>query len=338
MRFWLGTLFGLFAAALSIGMLLNVLCGRCSADYIADRYSVVPNLTYLTANGWNGKLDVYLPRRLAGPNPTLIYIHGGGWIEGSKEDSVLFLLPYLEMGWTVINVDYRLGHIALAPAAVEDSQCALRWVIANAKKYNLDSSRLVVTGHSAGGHLALATTMVPISADLYGQCPYTEELKVAAIINWYGITDVGDLINGPNTKDYAVAWLGNPTNRIEIAKRVSPLNYVRPGLPPILTIHGDADTYVPYSQAVKLHEALDKVGVSHQLLTIPGGKHGGFSRAQTLQIYSTIREFLTQYNLMSQPSSATSLETRWLSWICRDVILPIRQATTTGGRGVFGDP
>jgi acetyl esterase/lipase len=271
---------------------------------IANEYRVVPNTTYLTANNWEAKLDLYLPRNAAGPSPTLIYIHGGGWVGGSKEASVLSLLPYMEMGWAIVNVEYRLARISLAPAAVEDCRCALRWVIRNAKEHNLDPNRLVVTGHSAGGHLSLTTGMIPASAGLERQCPGNEELKVAAIINWYGITDVGDLLDGPNMKTYAVAWLGSMIQRDEIAKRVSPLSYVRPGLPPILTIHGDADPTVPYNHAVRLHQELQKAGVSTQLVTIPGGKHGGFSRPETLKIHSSIREFLTKHNLLQAASSS----------------------------------
>ena len=74
-----------------------------------------------------------------------------------------------------------------------------------------------MTGDSAGGHLALATALLPDSAGFDNQCPHKEELKVAAIINWYGITDVADLIDGPARKDYAIAWLGSQTNGIEIA-------------------------------------------------------------------------------------------------------------------------
>jgi acetyl esterase/lipase len=146
-------------------------------------------------------------------------------------------------------------------------------VISKAKDYNFDVNKLVVTGNSSGGHLALTTGMLPASAGLDRECPGTEDLKVAAIVNWYGITDVGDLLDGPNMKTYAVTWLSSLTNRYEIAKRVSPLEYVRAGLPPILTIHGDADPTVPYSHATRLHEALNKAGVPNQLLTIPGGKH-----------------------------------------------------------------
>jgi len=217
--------------------------GSESADWTADianRYRIVPNITYLKANNYEAKLDLYLPRNLTEPNATLLYIHGGGWVRGSKETSTLRLLPYLEMGWSVVNVEYRLARTSLAPAAVEDCRCALRWIIRNAEEYNLDPNKIVVTGHSAGGHLSLTTGMLPASAGLDRQCPGDEELKVAAIVNWYGITDVGDLLEGTNIKDYAIAWMGSMEDRHEIARRVSPLTYVRPGLPPIVTIHGDA--------------------------------------------------------------------------------------------------
>ncbi len=210
---------------------------------------------------------------------------------------MLRILPYLEMGWAVANVEYRLGAVARAPAAVEDGLCALRWVIRNAGQYNLDASRIVTTGNSAGGHLALTTGMIPASAGLDRECPGSEELSVAAIINWYGITEVGDLLDGPNIKSYAVEWMGSLENRFEIAERVSPMTYVRAGLPPTLTIHGDADPTVPYQHALALHEKLDEVGVPNELHTVPGGRHGGFNREQTLAIFETIQHFLSQHGL-----------------------------------------
>jgi len=303
----------ILAATLAVTLLPSVAWAQLSetASWAADvsnRYRVVPNITYLTANNYDAKLDLYLPRNATGPNPTLIYIHGGGWVGGTKESSVLSLVPYLEMGWSVVNVEYRLGRVSPAPAAVEDCRCALRWVISHAKEYNFDTGKIVVTGHSAGGHLALTTGMLPASAGLERQCPGNEDLKVAAIINWYGITDVNDLLDGPNMKTYTVAWMGSLANRDEIAKRVSPLNYVRQGLPPILTIHGDADPTVPYSHAVRLHEALNKAGVPNQFLTIPGGKHGGFNRAETLKAFAAIQEFLSKHNLVKRDSTAASTD------------------------------
>jgi acetyl esterase/lipase len=267
-------------------------------------YRVVPNITYLTANNYDLKLDMYQARGQSTPQATVIYIHGGGWIGGSKETNVLNLLPYFETGWNVVNVEYRLARVSLAPAAVEDCLCALRWVIHNAKEYNVDTSRIVVTGNSAGGHLALTTGMIPASAGLDRQCPGPEELKVAAIVNWYGITDVADLLDGQNRKVYAVTWLGSMENRKDIATRVSPLTYVRPGLPPILSIQGDADPTVPYSHSVRLHAALEKAGVPNKLITVPGGLHGNFKPEEYPRLYSEIRDFLFKSNVVRIPAPA----------------------------------
>lgn len=269
-------------------------------------YRVVPNVTYLTASNWEAKLDLYVGRTTEAPRPTLIYIHGGGWVGGARESSVLDILAYLDMGLNVVNVSYRLARVAQAPAAVEDCRCALRWVIQNAKQYGIDVSRIVVAGASAGGHLALTTGMLPASAGLDRQCPGPDNLKVAGIVNWFGITDVNDLLDGPNMKPYAVTWLGSLENREHIAKRVSPLTYVRRGVPPVLTIHGDEDPTVPYTHAVRLHKALKDAGVSNELLTIPGGKHGFTccDLAQRTNAYRKIREFLTTHGILdSRPLS-----------------------------------
>lgn len=267
------------------------------ATHATNEYQVFPNLTYLIASNYEAKLDIYKRRDATGPQPTLIFIHGGGWVQGAKEQSIMSLMPWFEMGWNVVNVEYRLGRVALAPAAVEDCLCALRYVAAQAKTYDIDTSRLVVSGESAGGHLALTTGMIPESAGLDRQCPGAPLPKVAAIIDWYGIADVVDLLDGPNRKTYAVAWLASLPNREEIARRVSPLTYVRPGLPPVLAIQGDADPTVPYQHSVRLTEALSKVGVPNQLVTIPGGKHGGFSAEERTRIYLAIREFLAKNGL-----------------------------------------
>ena len=295
------TFSALILAALVVlpsGVLAQLDDTQAWASHLSNQYQVLPNVTYLTASNQDNKVDLYLPRGTDSPTPVLVYIHGGGWVGGSKESSVLRLIPWMEMGWAVVNVQYRLGEVSLAPAAVEDCLCALRWIIRNASNYNIDPERIVVTGNSAGGHLALTTGMVPASAGLDRQCPGSETLSVTAIINWYGITDVGDLLDGPNTKSYAVEWMGSMPNRFEIAERVPPLTYVRSGLPPILTIHGDADPTVPYQHGVQLHEELSKVGVSNQLHTVPGGRHGGFNRTETIAIFETIQEFLTGNGLL----------------------------------------
>lgn len=268
-----------------------------AAVHAENQYQVIPNVTYVTAGGVELKLDIYQRRGVTTPQPTVIYIHGGFWAAGNKEGAIMKLLPWMDMGWNVVNVEYRLAKVALAPAAVEDCMCALRFVNNNAKMYNVDTSRIVVTGESAGGHLALSLGMIPESVGLARECEGAPLPKVAAVINWFGVTDVMDVIDGPHKANIAATWLGSLPNREEIAKRLSPMTYVRAGLPPILTIQGDADTTVPYEQGVRLHAALAKAGVVNQHLTIPGGKHGNFTPEERTRIYVTIREFLARNGL-----------------------------------------
>ena len=233
-------------------------------------FTVVPNITYLTASNYDSKLDLYVTRTPERPLPTLIYIHGGGWVNGTKEDRNLEVLPYLEMGMNVVNVEYRLAKIAHAPAAVEDARCALRWVTSNAKKFGIDPSRLVMAGGSAGAHLALLAAMLPQSAGYDRLCPGPDNLKVAAVVSWYGVSDVTEGLDS----GAAATWLGSNPDREQLAKRISPLTYVRAGLPPMFLLHGDADPTVPYMQSVRLRDALKNAGVTAELLTFPGGSHG----------------------------------------------------------------
>src|SRR4051794_30046641 len=86
------------------------------------RYWVQPDIVYGTANNTPLKLDVWYPNESKTPTPTLVYIHGGGWIFGTKESSVLQFLPFLEKGWRVVNVEYRMASNSPAPAAVEDTR------------------------------------------------------------------------------------------------------------------------------------------------------------------------------------------------------------------------
>jgi acetyl esterase/lipase len=281
----------LFAAVSTLAQLSEA---DARAATIDDDYRVFDNLVYLPANNGQDRLDVYQPVG-DGPFPTLIYIHGGGWVMGTKENSVLQTFPFLEKGWAVVNVEYRLKEVSPAPAAVEDCRCALHWVSDHAKEYKFDPNRLVIMGASAGGHLALTTGMLPASAGLDRRCSADKDVKVAAILDWFGITDVADLLAGPNMRNWAVDWLGNQENREQIAKRVSPLTYVRPGLPSILVVHGDADPVVPYAQSVRLHEALDKAGAPNEFVTIRGGQHGRFSHVDTEMAYAHVWAFLAKY-------------------------------------------
>ncbi len=306
-------------AKLAVNTLLNVILVTWVAsaqtnealdwvDYASVEYSILPNITYAIANGIDLKLDLYLPNKRVAPLPTVMLFHGGGWVEGQKERNVLQLLPYLSMGWAAVNVEYRLGRQSPAPAAVEDCRCALRWVYSHAKDYGFDPDRIVLTGGSAGGHLALITGLLPPGSRFDRSCRTDEsvrwrqatepEIKPAAIVSWYGITDVANLLEGPHAKHYAIEWFGSMENRLQLAQQLSPINYVRPGLPAIISIHGDQDDIAPYADVVALHKALDKANVPNQLITIRGAKHAGYSRQDMINSYAAIRTFLRKYNII----------------------------------------
>ncbi|HEX4858093.1 MAG TPA: alpha/beta hydrolase, partial [Usitatibacteraceae bacterium] len=215
------------------------------SELLGRRYEVRANQVYAVANNVELKLDLYLPRDATEAVPLVVNFHGGGWVAGDKEGSLLFQLRYLQMGFALANVGYRLARVSPAPAAVEDTRCALRWLQGRAKALKIDTNRVVLTGGSAGGHLALITGMLPPGNPFDRACATDNStrwvsgteppLTVAAIVNYFGITDVEDLLSGPNAKHYAIEWLGAAPNREAIAKSVSPIHYVRAGLPPVIS-------------------------------------------------------------------------------------------------------
>src|SRR5579872_2154664 len=259
---------------------------------IPDSVSVEANIPY--GQYKETVLDIMQPKaQSTAKRPGVIVIHGGGWTGGTKEGhSQETCLRYVEKGFVCADVEYRLAKVAPAPAAVTDVLDAAHWFESNAKKYKVDTRRIVVTGDSAGGHLSLMVGMTPKSAKL------GPTAKVAAVVNFYGITDVADQLGGPHLREYAVTWVPEQSGRLELAHRVSPMTYVRKGLPPILTIHGDADDNVPYEHGVNLTKALRDAGDDAELVSVPQGKHG-FPKTTEDEIYEhDIWPFLKKHGVM----------------------------------------
>jgi acetyl esterase/lipase len=242
-------------------------------------------------------LDIYELRDPGqrGTRPGAIVIHGGGWIGGSRAWVAEHVcMRFVEKGFVVANVEYRVAPAAAAPAAVVDVLRAAGWFIENARKYGVDPQRIVVTGDSAGGHLALMVGMTPSSAG------FGTQARVRAVVNFFGITDVNDQLQGANLRSYTVKWVPEQPGRQELAGRVSPLTYVRKGLPPILTIHGTADPSVPYAQGERITEELNTAGSRAVLVTVSGGSHG-FPKVQTDDIYAGyVWPFLSSIGVLKQ--------------------------------------
>jgi acetyl esterase/lipase len=268
----------------------------------ASSFPYIHNVIYTRANGQDQKLDVILTGPRNQPRPTVLFIHGGGWINGSKDDMTMAPLPFVVKGMNIVNIDYRLAHDSLAPAAVEDCRCALRWIEQHQKEYGFDTNKIVAVGESAGGHLALTTAMLEPGAGFDNDCPAEAgdpTLKVAAVVSYSGPTDVADLLEGPNRRYFTTMWFGSLPGKAELARRLSPMSYIRPGLPPIIMTHGDKDPYVPYQQAVRLHEALDRAGDPNTLITVPGPVHG-WAMERDLDVQEKVFLALKRYGIITQ--------------------------------------
>lgn len=257
-------------------------------------YTASLNVVYTQAGGWDGKMDIYLPPKNSKPSPVVINIHGGGWNHGVKESQTGFN-TFFKAGFAVANIEYRLTGQATAPAAVEDARCALVYLVKNAAALNIDPNKIVVMGGSAGGHLALMAGLLGNDHRFDANCKGVEGIKVAAIINKYGVADVGDWAYGVNiTSKSATNWLGSKARDEAFVKSVSPIHYVTKSSPPVFIVHGDADPTVPYQQSVALHKKLQEAGVKTNFITVPGGLHGKFDKETNSAINKAIMQFIAE--------------------------------------------
>ena len=255
----------------------------CTAAFALD-YQLEANIRYDKYP--ETVLDILQPSAPAlADRPGVIFIHGGGWIQGNKEGTLeQYCLPFIRHGFVVANVEYRLANAAPAPAAVSDVLKAAQWFHDRAVRYKVDPKRILVSGASAGGHLALMVGMAP------------ESTKIAGVIDFFGIADVTDQLEGPNAREYAAQWIPEQPSRLELARQMSPMTYVRKGLPPILALHGDADPLVPYQQSVKLTKAIKNAGGDVELITVPGAKHG-FTPREMDALWPQIFKWLKKHKL-----------------------------------------
>ena len=255
-------------------------------------YTAQLNVVYTKVKDWEGKMDLYLAPKEKGPSPVVINIHGGGWNKGQKESQTGFN-TFFKQGFAVANIGYRLTGQATAPAAVEDTRCALIYLIKNAKELNIDPNKIVIMGGSAGGHLALMGGLLANDHRFDGNCPGVENIKVAAIIDKYGISDVWDWGYGPViSSKSATRWLGDKAKDQQFAMSVSPINYVTKNSPPVFIVHGDADPVVPYQQSVDLHKKLKAAGVVTEFITVEGGLHGKFEKEKNSEVNKAIMNFI----------------------------------------------
>lgn len=245
----------------------------------------VKDIPYVTAGHERQKLDLYLPESADGPVPLLIWVHGGGWQNGSKENGLPLRQDWTERGYAVASLNYRLSGHAIFPAQIEDCKAAIRWLRAHASAYGLDPDRFGVWGSSAGGHLvALLGTSGEVKELDVGD-HLDQSSHVQAVCDYYGPTDFEAFVTRPGYESHAsptsaeAKLLGGAVlENLELAAKANPITHVTSNDPPFLIVHGDKDPVVPIQQSELLFEALKKAEIPVHFHTIKGAAHGqGFS-------------------------------------------------------------
>tara|TARA_R110002049_G_scaffold309298_2_gene520493 strand:- start:16908 stop:17480 length:573 start_codon:yes stop_codon:yes gene_type:complete len=190
-------------------------------------------------------------------------------------------------------VEYRLVDVAPAPAAIEDIRCVLIYLYKHAETLNIDTNKIVIMGGSSGGHLALMAGLLGNENRFDTHCPFDHNIKVAAIIDKYGVTDLAPLAYWKSAKN----WLGNEYKNNVFIESISPLHYVSEQNPPTFIIHGDADPIVPYQQSVLLFKKLKQHGVKTEFMTLKDGEHGKFLKEDNERFNERVWVFLRTLNL-----------------------------------------
>jgi acetyl esterase/lipase len=208
------------------------------------------NLEYGQGGSRALQLDLYAPAKLAKPAPALLFIHGGAWSGGSREIYKFYTVAYARKGYVAATMSYRLSGEAPFPAAVEDAKCAVRWLRAHAREYQIDPDRIAALGGSAGGHLALMLGYSPDAPELEGKGGQPGvSSRVQAVVDFYGPYDL--TTEFARTNGAVIKFLGGKTyaDAPGLFAQASPAHYLKAGAPPTLIFHGAIDDVVPVEQA-----------------------------------------------------------------------------------------
>ncbi|MBL8957688.1 MAG: alpha/beta hydrolase [Myxococcaceae bacterium] len=259
----------------------------------------IDDLQYGPAGARN-RVDLYRPRGVTAPRPVLLQLHGGAWVFGSKRVQARPLMLHLAAaGWVCAPITYRLAPRAQWPAQLDDSRLALRWLIEHVAEYGGDPTRIVVTGGSAGGHLAAMLAL-------------TESQHVAGCAPFYAPTDLATLF-GAFGRDPAASWIcrstfGCATDARDALDAASPLHHVHANAPPFFVVHGTADNLVPVEQARSFVKALSAVSTSPVLYAeLPGAVHAFdvFRGPRTMATVAAVHRFAEWAASRPRPSPVT---------------------------------
>jgi acetyl esterase/lipase len=254
--------------------------GQTAPQPEPKRITVYDDVRYRDGNSKSWTLDLAVPENFGDEKrPAFVIIHGGGWRAGSKRDRPYraMLSEYALKGFVTMSVEYRLTGEAPIPACIEDVKCAIRWLRAHADEYKVDTNRIAAYGHSAGAHLVLMLAMTPDVPELEGDGPWKEHSsKITAAIGGSTPTVLGARFS-------------------DAAGKYSPLTYVKKDLPPMLLIHGTADTTVRVDTADTFVEKLKETGFADlTYVKIEGGPHSTAYEQHMDRSMRAMNDFLLQ--------------------------------------------
>lgn len=258
--------------------LLNIAYGLGMLDLIdseppvPDDIEAMKDITYKRIDEVDLQLDIYRQKGLKTPAPTLVFIHGGAWKKGKRQDYLPYLIDYAKKGYVTVTVSYRLSNVAKFPAAAQDVNCGIKWIKQHAADYGIDPDRMALIGGSAGGHLSL---LLGYGGDdtLFNQdCEEGPDSKVKAIIDLYGPVD----LTTPYaiTTEQVLSFMGAAYEEIpKMYEHASPNTFITPDDPPTLIFQGTIDSLVPVSQSDSLESWLQQVGVPVDYHRLKGWPH-----------------------------------------------------------------
>ncbi len=236
----------------------------------------IEDVVYGTGGGRELRLDIIRPRGApARPMPVVVWVHGGAWRGGSRKGGPAGMLA--SHGYFVASVEYRLSQEAKFPAQIEDCKCAIRYLRAHGRKYNIDPDHIGVWGSSAGGHLVALLGTSGGAKELEGKGEWdVQSSRVQAVCDWFGPTDftkMGGSHGDTNSPECQLVG-GSLAEKADVVRAADPITYVTPEGPPFLIMHGENDPTVPINQSELLYDALKKAGVAVTFIRVKNAGHG----------------------------------------------------------------
>jgi acetyl esterase/lipase len=254
---------------------------------VPDEIQEIKDIEYKNIDSLSLQLDIYKLKDLDEPAPVMIFIHGGAWRTGKRSDYLPYLIDYAKKGFVTITVSYRLVKQATFPAAVQDVNCAVKFIKNHAGEYGINPDKVVLIGGSAGGHLSLMIGYAG-NEDLFSEdCPMENDSKVNAIIDLYGPADLTTpyAISTYQTQDFLNTTFDKDP---DVYKMASPKTFITPDDPPTLIFQGTIDSLVPVSQSDSLDSWLDKAGIPHEYHRLKGWPH-------TMDVSVKVNEYCQYY-------------------------------------------